>query len=71
MPVPATQNSRYCAGDIDIDVAPVDDPSYTHPWVAVEPNGTVHNFDTEMHACIFQRGWRAAKGLDIMTGEPL
>lgn len=55
----------------DIDIVHVEDTTADYPWYCIEPNGAVHGFDTEMHACIFQRGWRAAKGLDMMTGEPL
>ena len=38
-------------------------------WIAVEVNGTTHRFDSENAACDFQLGWRAAKNLNMVTGE--
>lgn len=55
----------------DVEVRHCEDTTQQYPWYAVAPDNTHYGFDTEMAACIFQRGWRAAKGLDIMTGEPL
>lgn len=50
--------------DIDIEVQDHEE----FGWIAVEPDGTMHRFPNEDEACAFQRGWRAALGLDPMTG---
>jgi hypothetical protein len=50
----------------DRDVAVVEHEK--GPWAAVTPENEFYFFETEDEACIFQRGWRAALGLDQMTG---
>lgn len=51
----------------DVDV--LEDESRPTQWVAIEEDNTVHRFENEAEACAFQRGYRAAQGLDPLTGE--
>lgn len=45
--------------------------NFPKPFIGEDSECHQWHFDTEEEACAFQRGWRAARNLDIMTGEPL
>ena len=61
------------AKDVDIHEVIDLDPEYAakfkKPWIAVEEDGTVHEFSDEDSVCAFQREYRVRNGLDAMTGE--
>lgn len=60
--------------DVEVmHVACLDDDhaaQFEKDWLAIEEDGTPHQFDTEVEACLFQQGYRVANGLDPATGEP-
>lgn len=58
---------EYVLEDNTGDVSVLESDTH-NVWLAIEEDGTEHCFPTEADACAFQQGYRAAKGLDPITG---
>ena len=67
--IKAQTTSYFNVEGWDVNVQENDFDAELKAWVAVEPDGVIHDFDTEGEACEFQRHYRAALGLEPMTGD--
>lgn len=50
----------------------LDNPEHwDSPWLVQFSDGSVDGYDTEEAACLFQRRWRRANGMNPTTGEKI